>query len=155
MAVKGLGIDLGERQLLAGKKHEVVDEYVDVQASLGKLTFIGLGNAVTGEEEVEVNGRMETVNTGDIIGYEVNVYSERYKQPDTVTLLDHGRSDLEALGIQFDDEVELIAPSIAISRMSRGRTNLKLYAGGIRKKGNAPQPKADQIKKDQPNEHKG
>ncbi|HEM3629886.1 TPA: hypothetical protein U1C31_002230 [Streptococcus suis] len=48
---------------------------------------------------------MQTVNTGEIIGYEVRVYSEKYKLADTVTLLDHGRSDLEALGIQFDDEV--------------------------------------------------
>ncbi|HFI0090491.1 hypothetical protein [Streptococcus suis] len=155
MAVKGLGIDFGERQLLAGKKHEVMNDYVDVPASLGTLTFIGLGNPAFKEEEVEVNGQMQTVNTGEIIGYEVKVYSEKYKLADTVTLLDHGRSDLEALGIQFDEEVELIAPSIAISRMSRGRTNLKLYAGGIRKKGNAPQPKADQPKKDQQQEHKG
>lgn len=155
MAVKGLGIDFGERQLLAGSKHEVMNDYVDVPASLGKLTFVGLGDAVIGKEEIEVNGRIETVSTGEVIGYEVKVYSEKYKLADTVTIPDHGRSDLEELRIQFDDEVELIEPIITISRMSRDNTTLKLYAGGIRKKGNVSQPKADQPKKDQPNEHKG
>lgn len=84
MAVKGLGIDFGERQLLAGKKHEVMNDYVDVPASLGTLTFIGLGNPAFKEEEVEVNGQMQTVNTWEIIGYEVKVYSEKYKLADTV-----------------------------------------------------------------------
>lgn len=102
-----------------------------------------------------MNGRIETIQTGEIIGYEVRLVSERYKSADTVTLVDYGLSDLEALDLKFDDEIELVEPVIAISRMPRGRTNLKLFAFGIRKKGGNTQVKPDQGKKDQHSEHKG
>lgn len=154
MAVKGIGIDLGERRILAGKKHEVLNDYVDVAASLGRLTFFGLGSPVIAEEQVEVNGRVETIQTGEVIGYEVTLVSEKYKSADTVTLIDFGHSDLESLGLNFDDEVELVDPVIAISRMPRGRTNLKLFAFGIRKKGGNAPVKPEQAKKEQ-QEHKG
>lgn len=134
MAVKGIGLKLGERLEIAGKKYEILNDVVDVPASVGKLKFIGIGEAEYGMEDIEVNGRVEQERTGEILGYRVNVTNVNGDM-DTVTITDMSKDELQNLGLKFMEDIELIDPVLTISRMARGNSQLKLFAGGLKKVG--------------------
>lgn len=135
MAVKGIGLSLGERLVIAGKKYEIVNDVVDVPASVGMLKFIGIDEPEFGTEEVEVNGRVVQERTSEILGYRVTVMNINDKAMDTVTITDMMLADLEALNLKRGDDLELIDPVLTISRMARGNSQLKLFAGGLKKVG--------------------
>ncbi|HEM5197390.1 TPA: hypothetical protein U1312_002185, partial [Streptococcus suis] len=71
MAVKGIGLNLGERLTLAGKKYEILNDIIDVQASIGKVRFLSIGDPVIGTEQVEENGRTIERTTGEIVGHSI------------------------------------------------------------------------------------
>ncbi|HEM4066429.1 TPA: hypothetical protein U2D46_001227 [Streptococcus suis] len=153
MAVKGIGLNLGERLTLAGKKYEILNDIVDVQASIGKVRFLSIGDPVIGTEQVEENGRIIERTTGEIVGHSVNfMFESDDSEADSVTILEMSRVDIEELGLKPGDYFELVDPVITISRMPRGNSNMKLFAGSLKKAG---QPQPDQPKKqEQHNEQK-
>ena len=153
MAVKGIGLNLGERATIIGKKYEVLNDVVDVQASIGKVRFLSIGDPIIPNEEVEENGRTFERSTGEIVGYTVNFrFDGDENDTDSVSVINVSRSDLESLGLKLGDYFEMIEPVIAISRMPRGNSNMKLFAGSLKKAG---QTQPDQPKKqEQHNEHK-
>lgn len=145
MAVKGIGLNLGERLTLAGKKYEILNDIVDVQASIGKVRFLSIGYPVIGTEQVEENGRTIERTTGEIVGHSVNFRFELDdSEADSVTIFDMSRADIEGLGLKPGDYFEMVEPVITISRMPRGNSNMKLFAGSLKKAG---QPQPDQPKK--------
>ncbi|MCL4881184.1 hypothetical protein ACJBY2_03295 [Streptococcus suis] len=153
MAVKGIGLNLGERLTLAGKKYEILNDIVDVQASIGKVRFLSIGDPVIGTEQVEENGRTIERTTGEIVGHSVNfMFESDDSEADSVTILEMSRSDIEGLGLKPGDYFEMNDAIITISRMPRGNSNMKLFAGSLKKAG---QPQPDQPKKqEQHNEQK-
>lgn len=156
MAVKALGLNLGERVVIGGKKHEILNDFVDVKAALGNLVFISIDGTDQITEQQEQNGRMVTVPTGEISGYFVSFAPMEGGPFDTVTVTGMSLADLEALELNMRDEIELIEPVLTVSRMTRGNVNLKLFAEGIRKKsGNAAGKQEPKKEQHQNQEHKG
>ncbi|HEM2794823.1 TPA: hypothetical protein U1W74_000496 [Streptococcus suis] len=154
MAVKGIGLNLGERLTLAGKKYEILNDVVDVQASIGKVRFLSIGDPVIGTEQVEENGRTIERTNGEIVGHSVNfMFETDDSEADSVTILEMSRSDIEGLGLKPGDYFEMTDAIITISRMPRGNSNLKLFAGALKKVGANQQPEQPK-KQEQHNEQK-
>ncbi|MBF0777867.1 hypothetical protein [Streptococcus cuniculi] len=150
MSVKGIGVNLGERLVIAGGKYEILNDVVDVQKSLGKIRFVSIGDPVIGTEDVEENGRVVQRPTGEILGHILNFVYEG-GEADSVTITDMSRSDIEALGLKVADFIELLDPVLTISRMARNNSQLKLFSSGLKVAG---QPQSQQKQEQQPKEQK-
>ncbi|MFC5632031.1 MULTISPECIES: conjugal transfer protein [Streptococcus] len=136
------GLKLGEKLEIAGKKHRILNDVIDVDQFIGELQFSRFEGHQTRFED--------GVDTGEILGILVELRFKDHEDMDTILLTDMSEASFEELGLKWREEVELIDPVVSIASID-GVDNYNIFASGIRKKAMS-QPKQEQ-KKDNPNQH--
>lgn len=147
-----VGLNLGSKIEIGGKSYRTLNDLLDAKAVLGKVKFVALdGNDVVYEQERQPDGTFANVNTGEIRGVKLAVIFESQKTADSVTIVDMMESEIEALGLKFHSEIELVDPVITISSID-GRDHYKIFASCVKskesqnhqKQQNQPQPEHKQ-----------
>ncbi|WP_161979588.1 conjugal transfer protein [Streptococcus sp. S784/96/1] len=137
-----VGLKLGEKLEIAGKKYRILNDIIDVDQFIGGLQFSQFEGHRTRFED--------GVDTGEIQGILVKLSFKEHGEMDTVLLTDMSESAFEELDLKWRDAVELIDPVVSIASID-GVDNYNIFASGIRKK-TMSQPKQEQ-KKENPNQH--
>ncbi len=141
-----VGLDFGEKVQIADKSYRVLNDGLDIQALLGETTFGRIEGADIIYEEVRDQRTVTNVNTGEIRGVVVGVRLSAQKGTHFVTIVDMLPSEIEDLGLQFRDPVELEGLVVTYSGFNR-EDNYKLFASRIKKVGGQKpqhQPKPEQ-----------
>lgn len=152
-----VGLEFGDRIQIADKRYNSLSDGLDEQAVLGKLTWRRFEESIFYTEDDmtqprDRDGRYPQMVTDRIKWNDVAIYSENQEETIFISIVDMPRESIEELGLKLGDEVELNDVVITWSSVSGG--TFKVFAGGIKRKGQAPvnnQPKHDKPKQD---EHK-
>ncbi|MGT2907787.1 conjugal transfer protein [Streptococcus dentiloxodontae] len=139
------GLNFGEKLQIVDKSYRVITDALKLDEVFGKLTFRSVeGAELIYEEDRSQRNSDNTyvqVPTGEIRGITVGIHSSVQHETLFFTIVDMSEQEIEALGLNYREEVELTDIVVTYSAIGRN-DNYRLYASGIRKKG-APAPKAD------------
>ncbi|EGP66894.1 hypothetical protein HMPREF9182_0583 [Streptococcus sp. oral taxon 056 str. F0418] len=155
-----VGLEFGDKLQIVDKKYRIVSEALDLEAILGNLKFGKIERQdIIYEDDTSqarnADGTYPQIPTGEIRGIEVSVKSSAQGQTVFVTIIDMLQSDIEALGLQYRDEVELSDVVVAYSSIN-GNDNYKIFASKIAKKGGGqPQVTAKPNENKEKQDHKG
>lgn len=149
-----VGLKLGEKVGIGTKNYRVINDVVDVSAMLGDVVYVEtLGNLSRREDVRQQDGSVQSVDTGEIIGVELEVLFRRHNSREKLTVVSMPLPAIEDLGLGFRDEIELVNPVVTISSID-GSDTYKVFADAIRKK--AAGVKQEQPKKEEnQNKHNG
>ncbi|MGT2712268.1 conjugal transfer protein [Streptococcus oriscaviae] len=141
-----VGLNFGEKMQIVDKSYRVLNDGLDIQALLGETTFGRVEGADIIYDEVREQGTVSNVNTGEIRGVVVGVRLSAQKGTHFVTITDMLPTEIEDLGLQFRDPVELEDVVVTYSGFNY-EDNFKLFASRIKKAGGQKlqhQPKPEQ-----------
>ena len=139
------GLNFGEKIQIVDKTYRVITDALKLDEVFGKLTFRSIEGAdlIYEEDRSQRNSDNSYVQvpTGEIRGITVGIHSSVQHETLFFTIVDMSEQEIEALGLNYREEVELTDIVVTYSAIG-SNDNYRLYASGIKKKG-APAPKAD------------
>lgn len=159
MAQIGLKFDNDVKTRILGKDYLLIQEGIqNLKELLGKVRFVDVvRNIMETEDDTtrprDRDGRYPQINTGTILGVELALVSETQQDSIFVSIPNMTASEVEEMGLKFQDEVELDHLMLALTGIADNP--LKFFAEGLKKVGQPQaQPKQDH-KEHKDNNHKG
>lgn len=155
-----VGLNFGEKKQIVDKSYRVLnDALVDLKKIFGKIIFVDIqGQDIIYQDDTSQprrqDGTYPQISTGEVRGVVIGVLSSN--QPDSlyVTVTDQFMSDIEALGLKYNDEVEF--ENLIITYSSVGNNQFKLFADSIKRVGGGqPQVTAKPNENKEKQDHKG